>query len=69
MMKILSTEIYEEVKYGLSIFSDSRVCIIGEQEVEFHDGRVVEQFLYNIIGNTAENGKPFAALKANIIVE
>jgi hypothetical protein len=69
MMKILSTKLYEEVKFGFSMFSDNRVCIIGEQEVELHDGRIVEQFIYNIIGQPAENGKPFAALKANIILE
>jgi hypothetical protein len=65
-MKILSKQIYNEVKYGFSIFSGERVCVIGEQIAQLEDGKIVEHFIYNIIGYAASNGKPFASLKANI---
>jgi hypothetical protein len=68
-MKTLSTQSYEVAKKGISVVSMGPVTIIGEQTVELEDGRVIEQYLYNIDGYTPENGKPFAALKANIVVE
>lgn len=69
MKKILSSEIYLEMKTGISMFSMDKVLIIGEQTMELEDGRIVEQFIYNIIGYKAENGKPFVSLKSNIIIE
>ena len=41
------------------------VEIIGEQVIEY-EGRVLDQYLYNIVGYTPKNGKPFMALKSNI---
>jgi hypothetical protein len=67
--KILSKELYDVVKYGFSMFSGDKVCIVGEQTVELEDGRIIEQFLYNIIGYAPKNGNLFVSLKANIIVE
>lgn len=58
---------YDEPKSGISI-TGSKVSIIGERVVMLGDGRIVDQYVYNIDGYTAKNGKPFASLKANIIV-
>ncbi|KXY51142.1 hypothetical protein AT268_32090 [Bacillus cereus] len=65
--KILQVKMYEEVKEGFSIFSDNRVEIIGEQTMSI-DGKILEQYLYNIDGYTPDNGKPFVSLKSNIIL-
>jgi hypothetical protein len=67
--KVLRTREYSIKHYGLSMFSGERVLIQGEQTVELEDGRVIEQYLYDIVGHTPANGKPFAALKANIVLE
>lgn len=66
-MKILSKKLYDEYLDGASMFSGDMVCIIGEQTVEV-DGKVIEQYLYNICGYAAKNGRPFVALKSNIVV-
>jgi hypothetical protein len=51
---------------GISICSGDAVTIIGEQEVRYN-GQNYEQYIYTIDGYTPKNGKPFIALKANII--
>ena len=66
--KILSTEMYEDIKKGASVMSGNMVEVIGEQTIKFDDGTVRELFLYNIVGYKAKNGKPFAALKDNIVI-
>lgn len=68
MDKLISTGSYIESKKGISLFSDNEVEIIGEQTVELESGKIVEQYLYNIVGYTPANGKPFVSLKANIIL-
>jgi hypothetical protein len=67
MEKVLSAKTYDQAKLGGSV-TGSLVQVIGEQTVQLDDGRVVEQYIYNIEGYTPQNGKPFAALKANIIL-
>lgn len=67
VLRVLSKNMYKIAKQGGSL-TGNLVSIIGEQTIELTDGRIVEQFLYNIEGYTPENGLPFAALKANIIV-
>jgi hypothetical protein len=58
---------YAEPETGFSIASDNWVSVIGEQlHLRESDGMWIEQYVYNIDGYTPENGKPFAALKANI---
>lgn len=66
MYKVLEKIDYEKSIKGLSV-TGNMVEIIGEQTVEFDDGEIVEQYIYNIIGYVAKNGKPFAALKDNIM--
>ena len=68
MEKELRIEYYNEPIKGVSMFSCEPITIIGERLVELEDGRIVDQYLYNIDNYTAKNGKPFASLKANIIV-
>jgi len=65
--KVLEVKMYDEVLVGGS-FTGNEVEVVGEQVVELEDGRVIEQFLYNIVGYVAENGKLFSALKANIMI-
>lgn len=68
MEKVLNEEMYKESVMGVSLFSDSKVEIIGEQTVKLEDGRMVERYLYNIVGHTPENGQPFVSLKGNIVL-
>jgi hypothetical protein len=68
MDKLISTGSYTKSKKGISLFSDNEIEIIGEQTVELENGKVIEQYLYNIVGYTPENGKPFVSLKANIVL-
>ena len=65
MEEILSENKYEKSISGVSV-TGNLVEIIGEQTVRLEDGRIIEQYVYNIIGYTAKNGKPFVALKCNI---
>lgn len=58
---------FQEPKSGFSIVGGDPVSIIGERTVQ-REGRVLEQYLYNIVGYEAKNGKPFVSLKANISV-
>ena len=66
--EILSTEMFEEIRRGASVMSGNMVEILGEQTIKFDDGTVRELYLYNIVGYQAKNGKPFAALKDNIVI-
>jgi hypothetical protein len=59
--------LYEKPLQGISIFSGEPVEIIGER-TENHEGKVLEQYLYNILSYTAKNGQPFVSLKANIAI-
>ena len=56
---------YEKEIEGHSIMG-SLISVIGEQTVELLDGRIIDQYIYNIVGYTPENEKPFVALKENI---
>lgn len=67
-MKVQSVRMYDESIEGLSMASDNKVEVIGEQTVALEDGREVEQYLYNIEGHRPTNGEPFVSLKANIIL-
>lgn len=66
-MEVLASKIYSTYVYGISV-SGEKVCIIGEQIVKFADGKIVEQYVYNILDYAAHNGKPFISLKANICI-
>jgi len=57
---------FKTMKPGVTAMWGEPVEVIGEQTVELEDGTMVEQYLYNIFGNPARNGKPYAALKSNI---
>lgn len=65
-IKVLNVKMYDETIEGGSM-SGNLVEVIGEQTIEY-EGTILEQYLYNIIGFTPKNGKPFAALKANIVL-
>ena len=64
--RIISKEMYDEPKMGGSIMGDL-VEIIGEQKARI-EGKVIDQYIYNIVGYTPKNGLPFVAMKSNIIV-
>ena len=65
-IKILSSKMYDKAIDGGSM-TGSLVTVIGEKTVEC-EGRILEQYIYNIKGYACQNGKPFAALKSNIIL-
>jgi hypothetical protein len=65
MKNLDNVTMYDNPLDGISIAFGDKVKVIGEQTVE-HEGRTLEQYLYHIVGYTAENGKPFVSLKANI---
>lgn len=67
MEKILNERMYENKVNGASVMG-SQVEVIGERTIKTEDGRVLEQYIYNIVGYTPKNGKPFVALKANIFL-
>ena len=67
MKNIVEEKYYEEAKKGISLFSENLVTIIGERKIVI-DGELKEQYIYNIDGYEAKNGKPFASLKANIVL-
>ncbi|PLS19145.1 hypothetical protein CVD28_01685 [Bacillus sp. M6-12] len=62
-----SVTLYDNPLKGISIFSGEPVEVIGERTEE-KDGKVLEQYLYNIVNYTAKNGQPFVSLKANISI-
>lgn len=66
--KVLERKFYNEFLDGYSMFTDSEVCILGEQTVVTAEGKVIEQYLYNIKGYRCENGRPFISHKGNIVV-
>lgn len=65
--KVISSTMYNEFKEGFS-FSGERVVILGEQLIEFESGKKRNCFVYNIVGHAPANGRPFIALKSNIVV-
>ena len=66
-MKVLREQTYDAPIKGGSI-TGNLVEVIGEQTVMTDEGRELEQYIYNIVGYTPENGKPFVALKSNIFL-
>lgn len=65
-MKTLSQIFYNKPIEGGSV-TGNFVEVIGEQVVE-DGGKTYDQYIYNIVGYTPKNGKPFVALKSNIIL-
>lgn len=65
-MKTLSQIFYNKPLKGGSV-TGNFVEVIGEQVVE-DEGKTYDQYIYNIVGYTPKNGKPFVALKSNIIL-
>lgn len=65
MERVFDRKMYSKSIQAGSIMGDL-VEIIGEQKMELEDGRIIEQYLYNIVGYIPKNGKPFVSLKANI---
>lgn len=66
-MKAINVKMFNESVEAVSIMGGP-VLIVGEQQMELEDGRVVDQYLYDVVGYTPENGKHFASLKDNISV-
>ena len=64
--ELLERTMYEVPIQGGSI-TGNLVNIIGEQKVK-RGGIVLDMYLYDIVGYTPKNGKPFAALKSNIYI-
>lgn len=65
--KVLSETMYDVAKRAVSMFSGDEVEIIGEMKIEY-EGRILDQYLYNIVGYTPSNGKPFMGLKGNLVL-
>lgn len=66
--KIISKVEYDEPVKGWSLFTGIPVEIIGELTVEF-DGKIIEQYIYNIVGYKPEYGMPFVSRKCNILLK
>ena len=64
---VLERNYFKEPKKGISIVGDELITIIGEQIAEY-EGVIYDQYIYNIDGYKPANGKPFASIKANIIL-
>ena len=64
--EILERSFYDVPIQGGSI-TGNLVNIIGEQKVK-RGGFVLDMYLYDIVGYTPKNGKPFAARKSNIYI-
>lgn len=67
MERVFDKKMYKNTIQGGSI-TGNLVEIIGEQKMELEDGRIIEQYLYNVVGYTPANGKPFVSLKANLFL-
>ena len=67
MEKRISIEMYPEPLDGISLVGGDLVKIVGEQVVEI-DGKLYDQYIYDIVGYIPKNGKHFAALKPNLVV-
>lgn len=67
MERVFDRKTYSKSIQAGSIMGDL-VEIIGEQKMELEDGRIIEQYLYNIVGYIPKNGKPFVSLKANLFL-
>lgn len=66
-MKVLREQTYDAPIKGGSV-TGNLVEVIGEQTVVTDEGKELEQYIYNIVGYTPKNGKPFVALKSNIFL-
>ena len=64
--KVCSVRMYDTPMKGFSTVGN-QITVIGEQTIE-RDGKLLEQYLYNVDGYTPENGLPFVSLKCNIII-
>ena len=60
-------KVYEEKVMGISLFTDSKIEIIGEDLIS-HEGKEIEVYVYNNVDYIAENGKPFIAAKCNVVL-
>lgn len=67
--KVLSVNMFKQPKRGISMFGGDQVTIIGERQVELSNKVEIGQYLYNIDNVKTENGEPFVALKANIVLD
>lgn len=67
-IKVLNRTMLNEYLEGVSMFSGTEVLIIGEERVLVDNNKILERWIYNIKGYATENGKPFTALKSNIIL-
>jgi len=67
--KVLSVNMFQNPKRGISMFGGDKVTIIGERQVELSNKVKLGQYLYNIDNVETENGEPFVALKANIMLD
>lgn len=65
---VLSEEKFQTPLLGISAVSGSKVAVVGRRKVELADGKVVRQYVYDIMGHTPENGKHFVAHESNIIM-
>ena len=65
--EVINVTMYGEPKEAYSMFSGDKVEIIGEQTISY-EGKVLDQYLYNIVGYTPKNGKPFMGLKGNLVL-
>ena len=65
--KVLDTTMYDLPKKAISMWSGDEVEIIGEQTARYGD-KLLEQYIYNIVGYTPANGKPFISLKSNLVL-
>lgn len=72
LLRCLLEKEYDVVMYDTLVRGSSvtgnEVEVIGECKLQLTDGKVIEQYLYNIIGYEAKNGKPFSSHKGNIIL-
>lgn len=64
-MKKLSEMTYENVYHAVTTMGDFAE-IVGEQTVQLEDGRIIEQYIYNLEHYKPENGLPFVAMKCNL---
>lgn len=66
-LRTLNVKYYDRPLKAVPLFHGGIVEIVGEQEALI-EGKLMDQFLYNIVGNQAKNGQPFAALKSDLLV-
>lgn len=66
--KVLNTKSYEKSLIGITLLSDSRVIITGEQTIEFADKSIAKVYVYDIEGYEPPNGQSFVSRKENISI-